>query len=107
MRITVGSVGGSGSEIHQLVHCLPDDSHKWGWLSSHLASFVSAGKLLVFVASKAGCDALAENIPALLAGMGGGVVHRCEGLHGDRMQHERAKILREFRTGTTTLGACA
>jgi superfamily II DNA/RNA helicase len=71
-----------------------DDGGKWGWLSSNLERLVSAGKVLVFVSSKTGCDALV----ASLLKHGGGRFN-CEAIHGDKDQTERSLILRRFKSG--------
>ncbi|KAJ3047310.1 hypothetical protein HK097_011652, partial [Rhizophlyctis rosea] len=91
IRISIGSVGVSNSDITQIFPILPDDSYKWNWLTSNLVKFTSEGSVIVFIGKKAGVDELAGNLRE--AGFG------CEGLHGDMMQHDRDRVVREFKAG--------
>jgi ATP-dependent RNA helicase DDX42 len=77
-----------GSTSHQ------DDSGKWGWLTDHLEGMVSAGKVLIFVSSKQGCEELAVNLNKQPGGR-----FACAAIHGDKDQYDRLSIIKKFKHG--------
>ncbi|KAI8593480.1 P-loop containing nucleoside triphosphate hydrolase protein [Geranomyces variabilis] len=91
VRISIGAAGTANSDITQVVCVLPDDTYKWGWLTSRIVQFSVNGSLLVFIGRKTGVDQLSESLNA--AG------HECRALHGDLPQHERDAVVRDFKAG--------
>ncbi|RKP09850.1 P-loop containing nucleoside triphosphate hydrolase protein, partial [Thamnocephalis sphaerospora] len=93
IRITVGNVGQASQrcmDVTQVVHMIPDDTYKWDWLLlTHASGCCAEGSVLVFVARVGAVDALSQNLRA--AG------YECGALHGDMLQHERDRVLRDFK----------
>ncbi|CAG8551778.1 11660_t:CDS:10 [Ambispora leptoticha] len=89
VRISIGNVGQANTDITQVIEILPDDGYKWDWLMKHLVRFCVEGSVLIFVSRKGGVDELSLN----LQNSG----HQCGALHGDLMQSERDKVLKEFK----------
>ncbi|OZJ04808.1 hypothetical protein BZG36_02351 [Bifiguratus adelaidae] len=89
IRINIGGVGNSNEDITQSIEVLPDDTYKWDWLMSHLVPFTLEGSVIIFISRKEGVDELAKNL------QNNGF--ECGALHGDLMQHERDKVLRDFK----------
>lgn len=89
IKIHIGSIGASNSDVIQHVVVLPDDTYKWNWLITHLVQFTVDGSVLVFVGRKAGVEELAQNLQK--AGFD------CLAMHGDLMQIERDKIIYDFK----------
>jgi ATP-dependent RNA helicase DDX42 len=58
VRIAIGGVGVSNPDVTQVITVLPDESHKWNWLTTRIHSFVQAGSLVVFISRIAGVDEL-------------------------------------------------
>ena len=52
-RVVVGALGQANDDVRQVATVVPSDAHKWPWLVQRLDAFARAGKLLIFVASKA------------------------------------------------------
>ena len=52
-RVVVGALGQANDDVLQVATVVPSDAHKWPWLVQRLDAFARAGKLLIFVASKA------------------------------------------------------
>jgi len=44
----------------QVVACLENDAAKWGWLAPRIDELSKAGSMLIFVATKDGCEQLAQ-----------------------------------------------
>ncbi|PKY17543.1 DEAD-domain-containing protein [Rhizophagus irregularis] len=90
VRISIGYVGQANTDITQVIEILTEDGYKWDWLISRLASFcVGKGSVLIFVSRKGGVDELSLNLQQ--SGFD------CGALHGDMMQAERDKVLRDFK----------
>ncbi|CAG8576295.1 1427_t:CDS:10 [Ambispora gerdemannii] len=89
VRISIGNVGQANTDITQVTEILADDSYKWDWLMKHLVRLCVEGSVLIFVSRKGGVDELSLNLQS--SG------HQCGALHGDLMQSERDKVLREFK----------
>jgi hypothetical protein len=64
---------------------------KWPWLVANLSSFLAEGKVLLFVANRAGCDELSANLSRHLPN-GSTVV---ASIHGDRTQEARDDVIRK------------
>ncbi|UZO02005.1 uncharacterized protein OCT59_020508 [Rhizophagus irregularis] len=89
VRISIGYVGQANTDITQVIEILTEDGYKWDWLISRLASFCVEGSVLIFVSRKGGVDELSLNLQQ--SGFD------CGALHGDMMQAERDKVLRDFK----------
>eukprot|EP00833_Pecoramyces_ruminatium_P014957 jgi/Orpsp1_1/1188989/evm.model.d7180000068681.1 len=89
VKIHIGNIGASNTDIEQHVIVLQDDTFKWNWLIANLVKFTVEGSVLVFVGRKAGVDELAQNLQQ--AGFD------CLALHGDLVQIERDRILYDFK----------
>ncbi|CAG8723373.1 11313_t:CDS:10, partial [Cetraspora pellucida] len=89
VRISIGSVGQPNTDITQKIEILAADGYKWSWLMNHLVSFRVEGSVLIFVSRKDGVEALSSNLNQ--------VGHECGALHGDMMQVDRDKVLKDFK----------
>ncbi|CAM9460368.1 unnamed protein product [Discosporangium mesarthrocarpum] len=91
-QVTVGSLDLSANrDITQIVECV-EDFDKYRELIRHLQEHKNAGRVLIFVETKKGCDALTRSLDR-----DGWPVH---GIHGDKSQDQRDSVLRQFRDGT-------
>lgn len=91
VRITIGTAGEAHPDVQQVVHIMQSDAEKWPWLMEHLSVFAMTGQVLIFVATKNGCELLARNL--------GNEGFACDSLHGDKVQSERAAVVNAFRAG--------
>jgi len=98
VKIHIGNIGASNTDIEQHVIVLQDDTYKWSWLIGNLVKFTVEGSVLVFVGRKAGVDELAQNLQQ--AGFD------CLALHGDLMQAERDRIIYDFKHGNKKILVC-
>ncbi|KAI8825225.1 P-loop containing nucleoside triphosphate hydrolase protein [Fimicolochytrium jonesii] len=98
VRISIGAQNAANADITQHIHVLPDDTYKWAWLTSHLPAFTAEGSVLVFIGRKAGVDALTDSLQ--------GARVECAKLHGDMMQADRDRVVREFKAGKFKLLVC-
>ncbi|KAI7853228.1 P-loop containing nucleoside triphosphate hydrolase protein [Circinella umbellata] len=89
VRISVGTTGQANEDITQVIIVLDDEMLKWDWVIRQLPRFCSEGSIIIFVSRKGAVDILANNISE--SGF------PCGALHGDLMQYERDKVLRDFR----------
>ncbi|KAI9596196.1 P-loop containing nucleoside triphosphate hydrolase protein [Syncephalis fuscata] len=89
IRITVGNIGQANEDVSQQVHIIPDDTFKWDWLVTRLVGFSVEGSVLVFVGRLGGVDMLVQNLRS--AG------YECGALHGNMLQSERDRVLRDFK----------
>ncbi|RUS22945.1 P-loop containing nucleoside triphosphate hydrolase protein [Endogone sp. FLAS-F59071] len=103
LRITIGSLGQANEDVAQTAIVVEDDSFKWSWVVARLEGFCAGGcfiywrrvggcteeGVLIFVSRKGGVDELAENLQK--AGF------ECGALHGDMMQAEREKVIRDYK----------
>ncbi|CAG8752996.1 15688_t:CDS:2, partial [Acaulospora morrowiae] len=80
VRISIGNV---------VIEILADDGYKWEWLMTHLVALCVEGSVLVFVSRKGGVEELSNNLQQ--------TGHKCGALHGDMMQSDRDKVLRDFK----------
>ena len=72
---------------------LEDDNAKWPWLVANLPAFIAAGKVLIFVGNRAGCDELSANLGRVLTGGPGSI----GAIHGERTQEARDDVIRKVR----------
>ncbi|CAM9769928.1 unnamed protein product [Ascophyllum nodosum] len=90
-QVTVGSLELSANkDIKQIIECT-EDFNKYRSLIKHLQEHGTAGKVLVFVETKKGCDALTRSLRQ------DGYQARC--IHGDKTQEERDYVLKDFKAG--------
>ncbi|KAJ3240127.1 hypothetical protein HDU81_004547 [Chytriomyces hyalinus] len=89
IRITIGNVGQSNTDITQHVVVLNDNSDKWGWLTQRLKQFTDLGTVIVFISQKAGVVELSENLNK------NGFPNTS--FHGDLPQHERDRIIQDLK----------
>lgn len=80
----------ANKDIKQIIECI-EDFNKYRSLSKHLQEHNNAGRVLVFVETKKGCDALTRSLRQE------GWQARC--IHGDKTQEERDYVLKDFKTG--------
>lgn len=122
IRVTIGQKGSANPNIEQHACVLDGNSSKWPWLESHLKDFLGRGRLLVFVNSKDGSEALAESINnwftrrnaeaqrsygsttahgevVASAAPTASISQRALALHGDKDQIEREKTITAFKKG--------
>ncbi|KAI9912306.1 hypothetical protein PsorP6_005157 [Peronosclerospora sorghi] len=90
VKVTIGAVGHANEHVHQVPVVLATRDAKCAWLTTHVSSLRPTDRVLVFVATKAACEALAHTLRAV-----GAVA--C--LHGDHAQQERTLALQQFKTG--------
>ncbi|KAI8147648.1 P-loop containing nucleoside triphosphate hydrolase protein [Fennellomyces sp. T-0311] len=95
IRISVGTTGQANEDITQVIVVLDDEMLKWDWMMRRLPEFCAEGSVIVFVSRKGAVDVLASNLSE--AGF------PCGALHGDLMQYERDKVLRDFRANKYSL----
>ncbi|CAG8512368.1 11997_t:CDS:2, partial [Cetraspora pellucida] len=79
----------ANTNIMPKIEILADDGYKWSWLMNHLVSFHVESSVLISVSRKDGIEALLSNSTQ--------VGHECEALHGDMMQVDRDKVLKDFK----------
>ncbi|KAI8608961.1 P-loop containing nucleoside triphosphate hydrolase protein, partial [Chytriomyces sp. MP71] len=93
VRISIGNVGASNTDIEQRIVVLQDDSYKWSWLTQRLNQFVAAGTVIIFISRKAGVVELSENLNK----------HGFPNtpFHGDLAQHERDKVISDLKRTTS------
>ncbi|CAM9795581.1 unnamed protein product, partial [Choristocarpus tenellus] len=90
-QVTVGSLELSANkDIKQYIECI-EDFNKYRSLSKYLQEHNNSGRVLIFVETKKGCDALTRSLRQ------DGWQARC--IHGDKSQEERDYVLREFKEG--------
>jgi len=105
VRIAVGRTGSSSEHVTQHVLVLPSREAKKQWLIEMYPILAGLGRLIVFVASRAGCDEIAD----LLRNNNGstttnGTTKNTTGLavdsiHGERHQSDRNAALSKLRKG--------
>ena len=95
-QVHVGSLDLRANQmIEQVVEVL-GDYEKYSRLLYYLQQYnVAGGKILVFVETKKGCDALTRSLNQQ------GI--RAKAIHGDKTQYDRDQTLLEFRTGISPI----
>ncbi len=66
-----------------------------------MQSFLEAGKVLVFVGNRAGCDELSGSLNRLLGGSM--AAPKCLSIHGERTQQSRDDAIRQFKSGAVLI----
>jgi len=92
VRIAVGRTGTSSEHVDQHVLVLPSYDAKLTWLLEMLPILADVGKMIIFVASRADCEAVTRKI----TGKGLSV----DSIHGDKHQSDRTAALSALRKGT-------
>jgi Superfamily II DNA and RNA helicases len=91
VRIAVGKTGSSSEHVNQQIMVLPSNEAKLVWLNEMLPILTSVGKTIIFVASRADCDAVTKEIS------GKGIAVDC--IHGDKHQIDRNAAIASLRKG--------
>ncbi|KAJ1650619.1 hypothetical protein IWQ61_008626 [Dispira simplex] len=91
VRITIGKVGEASADITQSFHIFTNGTAKWDWILQQMPTLCIEGSVLVFAGQMGTVEKLAEllaesHIP-------------CAALHGNLLQSERNRVLRDFRSG--------
>jgi ATP-dependent RNA helicase DDX42 len=94
-RISVGRTGKSSEHVDQHVMVLPSHAAKVEFLRQSLPSFVEVGLCLVFIATRDGCEQLADQLK--------GIYPNLQTLHGDKHQLDRNQALKHFARGESKL----
>ena len=87
----VGQLNQSNPDIHQEAVVLPDVNAKYAWLLETLETYLSDGKILVFVNGKLDVEELNKKLNAFFQSRQLLVTLSC--LHGDKDQNEVQGIL--------------
>lgn len=95
VRITVGQAGTANEDIEQLVEYLSSEEDKISWLYQHLPNFLEQGNVIVFVATRASCASLANELRSQN-------IATCV-IHGETSQEDREGFLKLFRSGDIRL----
>ena len=99
IRIAVGKSGESSEHVEQHVMVLPNAEAKETFLLEMIPTFASVGRAIVFVATREGCEKLAQSMRTKLADPSITI----DTLHGDKHQSDRTSTLRAFTKGTTSI----
>jgi len=101
VRIAVGRTGASSEHVDSHVMVLPSHSAKVQWLMEMLPVLSPLGRCLVFVATRAECDALAHMVqtsPSFAGGgADGGPAAAVVSIHGDKDQRDRNSAISSFK----------
>ncbi|CAM9104319.1 unnamed protein product [Discosporangium mesarthrocarpum] len=90
-QVTVGSLElAANKDIKQYIECI-EDFNKYRSLLKFMQEHNNNGRVLVFVETKKGCDALTRSLRQ------DGFQARC--IHGDKSQEERDFVLKDFKEG--------
>lgn len=92
-RIAVGRTGEASENVQQHVMVLPDAAAKKIFLLEMLPSFREVGRTLVFVATREGCERLAQDVREQQPDL------TLDTLHGDKHQMDRTRALKDFAKG--------
>ena len=98
-RIAVGTSGQSSEHVEQHVMVLPNVEAKQTFLLEMIPTLASVGRTIVFVATREGCERLAQTLRAQLTDSS----ITLDTLHGDKHQSDRTSTLRAFKKGTTSV----
>ena len=91
VRIAIGRTGSSSEYVDQHVLVLPSHNSKLTWLVEMLPILAPIGKMIIFVASRADCDAITKHIS--------GTSVSIDSIHGDKHQSDRNAALSALRKG--------
>ncbi|KAJ1980715.1 hypothetical protein H4R34_002355 [Dimargaris verticillata] len=95
VRVNIGHVGEANTDVTQKFHVVTSETAKWDWLEAHVAGLCAQGSVLIFISRVGQADILADNLTIL--------GWPCGALHGNMLQGDRDRVLREFKSGKTTL----
>lgn len=117
VTVTMGAGAGvANAHVAQEVHVVPAEG-KWPWLAARAPGLLAAGRLLVFVATRAAADTLMASLnglPALRAMRQPGeaeaqpsgraaIAGIAASLHGELHQSDRDAVLAAFRAGAAPI----
>ena len=93
LRIAVGGAarGAASASVKQRFRIMPDAGAKDAWLLSNIHALVDDGQVIVFVGTRARCEAVEAELAR--AGV------RAAGVHGDKDQPQRTAAVRALRDG--------
>eukprot|EP01084_Bolivina_argentea_P292684 503231_1 len=89
LRINIGNVHLSNSDVTQYVEVIRDDQYKFEWLASRVQLFVRKGLVIIFCQSKIKCETLSRDLNNIDVATGV--------IHGDKLQNNRQQIIDQFR----------
>lgn len=96
-RIAVGRTGSSSEHVSQHVLVLPSYEAKKQWMKEMLPILAEVGRMIIFVASRADCEEITDQMKKSPSIGGKGLVVDC--IHGDRHQSDRNAALSALRKG--------
>ena len=105
IRIAIGRTGASSEHVDQHVMVLPNRSSKIQWLKEMLPVLSPLGRCIVFVASRADCDALTQTILQSFAAAGDStsVSPTIVSIHGDKDQRDRNQAISQFKKQSSAI----
>ena len=90
-EVHVGSMELSANkDVTQIIETL-DDYEKYNCLLDHMERIGKDSKMLIFVATKNGCDTLSSSLRD--------AKYDARAIHGDKSQADRDRVLKDFRDG--------
>ena len=101
VRISVGTTGRASDHVEQHVIVLPNQDAKEQFILELLPSLIAVGRTLIFVATREGCEQLANRIrnQQRRSIHGPTTAVQIETLHGDKHQSDRNAALKAFSKG--------
>jgi len=95
VRITIGEAGSANDDIEQVVKFVSSEEEKIAWLNQHLPHFLEQGNVIIFVATRASCASLTNQLRLQN-------IATCA-IHGETSQEDRDGFLKLFRSGDVRL----
>jgi len=92
VKIVVGKIGNPNEDVGQFVVVFEKPEEKLRWLLQNLPQFMQDGQILIFCNQIKSVEELSQDLTKMYPQ---GYI---EILHGDKMQHERAMALYNFKT---------
>ena len=102
-RISVGKTGATSEHVDQHVMVLPNRSAKVQWLKEMLSVLLPLGRCIVFVATRADCDALTQTILQSLTAGDSSMLPTIVSIHGDKDQRDRNQAISQFKKNSQSL----
>jgi ATP-dependent RNA helicase DDX42 len=98
MRVSIGRTGVASHNVDQHAIVLPHSDAKVEFLLEMIPTLVQLGRIIVFVATKEGCESLSTLLRNRFASLLNADV-RLQTLHGDKHQNDRNAAVRAFMKG--------
>lgn len=95
VRINIGNVGEANADIHQVAVVMDTESQKMPWLLQRLPGLMVEGQIIIFVSRIGAVDEISKTLKAN--------DYECGTLHGEMMQQERDRVMREFKKNKYTI----